>query len=37
MQLFDEKNLLIVKREEFRAEIVALYITGSSNILIRGH
>ena len=33
-RLFDEKNSLVVKKEEFRAEIVTLNIAGSSNILI---
>ncbi len=33
-RLFDEKNSLIAKREEFRAEIIVLNIVGSSNVLI---
>ncbi len=34
VQLFDEKNSLVVKREKLRAEIVAL---NTINILIRSH
>ena len=34
IQLFNEKNSLVVKREEFRAEIATLNITGYSNVLI---
>ncbi len=37
MQLFDEKNSLVVKRKELRAEIVILNVTGSFNVLIRGY
>ncbi len=35
MRLFDEKNSLVVKREELRAEIAALNIAEPSNPLIR--
>jgi len=31
-QLFDEKNSLVVKKEEFRTEIVILNVAGSSNV-----
>ncbi len=37
VQLFGEKNSLIVKRKEFRTEIVALYVAGFSNVLIYRH
>ena len=37
VQLLGEKNSLVVKREELRAEIVALNAVGLSNVLIRGH
>ncbi len=33
-RLFDEKNSLVVKKEELRAEIVALNV---ANVLIRSH
>ncbi len=36
-RLFDEKNSLVVKREELRAEIVILNAAGSSNIPVRGY
>ncbi len=36
-RLFDKKNSLIVKKEEFRAEIAILNAAGFSNPLIRGH
>ena len=36
-RLLDEKNSLVVKREEFRTEIAALNAAGPSNVLIRGH
>jgi len=35
IRLFDKKNSLVIKREEFRAEIVVLNAVGSSNILVR--
>ncbi len=34
MRLFDEKNSLVVKRKEFRIEIVVLNVAGSSNVSI---
>ncbi len=34
IRLFNEKNSLIVKKKEFRAEIVVLNITGFFNVLI---
>ncbi len=34
MRLLGEKNSLVAKREELRAEIAALYIVGFSNVLI---
>ncbi len=34
MRLFDEKNFLVVKRKEFRIEIVALNAVGLSNVSI---
>ncbi len=37
VQLFGEKNSLVVKRKEFRAEIVALNAAGPSNILVYKH
>ncbi len=37
IQLFDKKNSLIVKRKEFRTEIVILNVIGLSNIPIRSH
>ncbi len=36
-QLFGEKNSLVIKKEEFRAEIVTLNTTGLSNVLVRGY
>ena len=37
VRLFGEKNSLIVKREELRAEIVVLNVTRSFNILVRSY
>ena len=37
VRLFDEKNSLVVKREELQAKIVALNAAGSSNVLVRRH
>ncbi len=37
VRLLKEKNSLIVKREEFRAEIVVMNAVGSFNILVRGY
>ncbi len=37
IRLFGEKNSLVAKRKQLRAEIVVLNIAGPSNILIRGH
>jgi len=37
IQLFGEKNSLVVKREEFRTEIIALNAIGSLNVFIRGY
>ncbi len=34
VRLFDEKNSLVVKREEFRTEIVTL---NAANVLVRSH
>jgi len=36
-QLLDEKNSLVVKREELRAEIAILNAAGPSNVPIRGY
>ncbi len=36
-RLLNEKNFLIVKKEELQAEIVVLYIIRPFNILIRKH
>ncbi len=35
--LLEEKNFLIVKREEFRAKIVVLNVVGSFNVPIRSY
>ncbi len=35
IRLFDEKNFLVVKREELRTEIVVLNIAGPPNVPIR--
>ncbi len=37
VRLFDKKNSLVVKKEEFRTEIATLYAAGLSNVLIRRH
>ncbi len=37
VQLFGEKNFLIVKREELRIEIATLNTTGFPNVPIRNH
>ncbi len=37
IQLFDKKNSLVIKREELRTEIIALYTVGPSNISICNH
>ncbi len=37
MRLFDKKNSLIAKKEEFRAEIIILNAAGSSNVSICKH
>ena len=37
MRLFNKKNSLVVKREEFRTEIVILYTVGFSNVPICGY
>ncbi len=37
MWLFNEKNSLVVKREELRAEIAILNAAGFSNVLIRSY
>ncbi len=37
IQLFNKKNSLVIKKKEFRAEIVALNTAGPFNILIRSH
>ncbi len=36
-RLFDKKNSLVVKKEEFRIEIVTLNAAGSSNVPIHRH
>jgi len=36
VRLLEEKNFLVVKREEFRAEIAVMNAAGSSNVLVRG-
>ena len=36
-RLFDEKNSLVVKREELRAEIATLNAAGLLNVPIHGH
>jgi len=37
IRLFNEKNSLIVKREELRTEIATLNIAGLPNVLTRNH
>ncbi len=37
MRLLGEKNSLVAKREELRAEIAALNAAGPSNVLVRGY
>ncbi len=37
IRLLEEKNSLIVKKEEFKAEIVTLNAAGSSNVPVRRH
>ncbi len=37
MRLLDEKNFLVVKKEEFWTEIAILNTAGPSNILIRSY
>ncbi len=37
IRLFNKKNSLVVKREELRAEIVVLNISGLSNVPIYGY
>ena len=37
VRLFDKKNSLVIKREEFRVEIATLNAAGLSNVLVRGH
>ncbi len=37
VRLFDKKNSLVAKREEFRTEIAVLNVAGLSNILIYGY
>ena len=37
VRLFDEKNFLIIKREELRIEIVVLNVVRFFNVLIRGY
>ena len=34
-QLLEEKNSLVVKREEFRVEIVVMNVAKFSNVLVR--
>ncbi len=37
IQLLDEKNSLVVKKEELRTEIIILNVAGPPNILVRRH
>ena len=37
VRLFGEKNSLVAKKEELRAEIAILNAVGFSNVLVRGH
>ena len=37
VQLFGEKNSLIVKKEKFRAEIAVLNVAGLFNVLVCKH
>jgi len=37
VRLFDEKNFLVVKREELRIEIAVLNVTGFFNVLVCGY
>ncbi len=37
MRLLREKNSLVIKREELRAEIIAMNAAGSFNALVRGY
>ncbi len=37
IQLFNEKNSLVVKKKELRTEIAVLYTAGLSNVSIRSH
>ena len=37
IRLFGEKNLLVVKRKELRAEIVVLNAVKPPNVLVRGY
>jgi len=36
VRLLGEKNSLVVKKEELRAEIVVINAVGSFNVLVRG-
>ncbi len=37
IRLFDEKNSLVVKKEEFRTETIILNVVGPFNVLVCGY